>query len=243
MKFKKIGIYVLVFMNLFFIFLQSTTAITKEEGVMEAFKNSKASIEGININAHVNMANVFTNSSEGKEICFKLGNALGLENMKIKDTSEKENIQLCLRGKKEGETICVIVQSIQEKEIRETNIVIDFVDDELVDISVVGKKLEGILQNYGKVKVTSCMTGSFEGKLNRVQKENVLEKLVKGLKIKEIEGFRDGKMVSIVGFSSKIKDYISYGGNKVNINIALRYNSYEGKTYLWIGTPLIAIGY
>ena len=29
----------------------------------------------------------------------------------------------------------------------------------------------------------------------------------------------------------------------MNLNIAIRYNEYEEKTYIWIGTPIITIGY
>jgi hypothetical protein len=29
----------------------------------------------------------------------------------------------------------------------------------------------------------------------------------------------------------------------MNLNIGIRFNEYEGKTYIWIGTPIIAIGY
>ncbi|HNU80805.1 MAG TPA: YwmB family TATA-box binding protein [Bacillota bacterium] len=30
---------------------------------------------------------------------------------------------------------------------------------------------------------------------------------------------------------------------KVNVQLAMRYSSYDDRTYIWIGTPLIPMGY
>ncbi|TCO78805.1 YwmB family TATA-box binding protein [Marinisporobacter balticus] len=243
MKVKRIFIYGFILMNLFLMFLNHTTAIAKEEGIMEGFNASKAVAEEVNINAYVNMAHVFKNASEGREICLSLAKELGIQRKEIEDTSEKGNIQVILHGEKEQGTICVIVQSSEYEAVKETNIVIDMVYEGLVDVNTVGENIKAILKKYGKATVTSCITGSFNGKLNNAQKEKIVKNMMEYLEATEIEGLREKNMISIVGFSSKIKDYISYGGNQVNINIAMRYNAYEGKTYLWMATPLIAIGY
>jgi len=32
-------------------------------------------------------------------------------------------------------------------------------------------------------------------------------------------------------------------GKKVNMNLAIRYNSYEDRTYIWLATPVITVEY
>ncbi len=44
-------------------------------------------------------------------------------------------------------------------------------------------------------------------------------------------------------FTPYIEEYIYTGSRKMNLNIAIRFNEYEDKTYIWIGTPIITIGY
>jgi len=40
-------------------------------------------------------------------------------------------------------------------------------------------------------------------------------------------------------FTPYIEQYIYTGSRKMNLNIAIRFNEYEDKTYIWIGTPII----
>ena len=40
-----------------------------------------------------------------------------------------------------------------------------------------------------------------------------------------------------------LDENIISGGKPVNVQVAMRYNSYKDKTYLWIGVPVISIEY
>ncbi|QZY55530.1 YwmB family TATA-box binding protein [Crassaminicella profunda] len=244
LNFKKICLYLFIFMNLLCILSFHTVAMTKEEGIIKTIKSTDAVVEEVNINAYVNMDKVFTNGSKAKKISLDLAEKLGVKKEKIEDTSTKENIQICLVGKgKDEETICIIIQSTEYEELEETNIVVDVIDHELDHLNDLSKKIEEALTDFGKPHLTSCITASYKGELTQVQKENIIEDIEKNMDAKEVESFRDEAMISITSFSSKIKNYTSYGGKKVNLHIALRYNSYEDKTNLWIGTPFISIGY
>ena len=127
--------------------------------------------------------------------------------VRIKDTSTKENVQICLIGKgKKEETVCIIVQSTEYKDLKETNIVIDAVDDELDYLNSLSQKIKEALAPFGKANITSCITGSYKGKLNDVQKKGIIENIKKIMDAKEVEVFRDENMISITSCSSKIKD-------------------------------------
>lgn len=243
MLLKKIGLY-LLFISIVGLSFFQTDAITKEQGILKAFESSEAAVEEVNMNAYVNIENVFKTPSEGKKICLEIAKKLQVKDETIEDTSTEENTQIYMEGKsEEGGVIRIIVQGTAYEEIKETNLVVDVIENKLTDLDLLAEKMKEALGVYGKVTLTSCITGSYIGELDDAQKEEVAKNVMKILQAKEIEGFREENMISITGFSSKIKDYISYGGHKVNINVALRYNSYENKTYLWIATPLIAIGY
>ncbi len=60
---------------------------------------------------------------------------------------------------------------------------------------------------------------------------------------KVIEKYRDQQVLSFSIFTPYIEQYIYTGREKMNLNIVIRYNEYENKSYIWIGTPIITIGY
>jgi len=92
-------------------------------------------------------------------------------------------------------------------------------------------------------KINSCITGSFEGKLEYTEMNNVCKKIFNEAGAKKVEGMRDGNFISISAYSPAINDYIRVEENKVNLNVAIRYNSYENKTYIWLATPVITTEY
>ncbi|WZL73621.1 YwmB family TATA-box binding protein [Clostridiaceae bacterium 35-E11] len=243
---KTISLYILIMVNLLLMpYYSSTKAMTNELGIMTAFAATEAELKEINVNAHVNMKEVFTTPEKASKVSLDLASKLGLQQSTIKDTSTEGNTQVYLGGQgKTGDTIAIIVQSTKDVSIRETNIVIDMVQEgEFVEIDGLGNTIKDVLKPYGTAKLTSCITATYPGKLRKTDKEKIAKNVFHSLDAKEIEGLREENIISIVGFSPKIQDWISYGGNKANLNVALRYNSYEDRTYLWIATPLIAIGY
>ena len=52
---------------------------------------------------------------------------------------------------------------------------------------------------------------------------------------------KDEFSLNIMGFSPLLPEGIEILGQNYNINIVMRYNSEEDKTYLWIGTPVISL--
>ncbi|MCT4607188.1 MAG: YwmB family TATA-box binding protein [Marinisporobacter sp.] len=241
---KKVCLYLFIFMNIAFVLSVDTVAMTKEEGIIKTIKSTDAVVEEINVNAYVNMDKIFTQPSKGEEICFALAEKLAVKKEKIENASTKENTHVYLTGEgKNKETICIILQSSEDEDVKETNIVINRVDHQLKDLSSESEKIREALADYGEPKVNVCLIGSFRGKLNSVQKEEILKSIKKNMDASEKESFRDKNMISITSLSSKIKEYTTYGGKKVNLHIALRYNSYEDKTNIWIGTPFITIPY
>ena len=50
-------------------------------------------------------------------------------------------------------------------------------------------------------------------------------------------------ITSYTVFTPYIDNYIFFFRKRVNLNLAIRYNEYENRTYIWIGTPIITTGY
>ncbi len=92
-------------------------------------------------------------------------------------------------------------------------------------------------------KITSCMTGSFEGKLGQNNLNDISKRILKEVRATNIEGIRDGNLISVSAYSPFIRESVNVNKSKINLNLAIRYNSFESKTYIWLATPIITTEY
>lgn len=101
-----------------------------------------------------------------------------------------------------------------------------------------------VFKKYGiEPRINSCITGSYDGKLGYNQLNEVCAKVFKQADARKVEGMRDDKLISVSAYSPSINRFIEVNNKKVNLNLAIRYNSYEDKTYIWLATPVITIEY
>ncbi|HPT91607.1 MAG TPA: YwmB family TATA-box binding protein [Acetivibrio sp.] len=121
------------------------------------------------------------------------------------------------------------------------SVTVDSTKYELEDI------YKGLLKTLDKYKISSkintCITGCFEGKLNYDALNKVCIRVLKNADAKKVNGITNNNLISVSAYSPGIDNTILENGKKVNMNLAIRYNSYENKTYIWIAIPVITIEY
>jgi uncharacterized protein (DUF1330 family) len=101
-----------------------------------------------------------------------------------------------------------------------------------------------ILENLGgKATITTCITGSLDGKIDGDKIEETIITILNKLESKIVDRVSDEHYISISAYSPKINESIIIGNDVLNINIATRYDSYTDRTYLWLGVPIIATQY
>lgn len=104
--------------------------------------------------------------------------------------------------------------------------------------------LAGLVEELGaKPVVNLSITGSMDGKFTDEEVSGLCGKALESIDANIIEGINSNGLVSITAFSPSIKEAVNVNGRRVNVNIAARYNSYEGKTYIWLATPVIITEY
>lgn len=104
--------------------------------------------------------------------------------------------------------------------------------------------LAGLVEELGaKPEVNLSIAGSMEGRLSEAEIEELCGKVLDSIHADIIEGIRNNELVSITAFSPSIRSAVMVNGKRVNVNMAARYNSYEGRTYIWLATPVIVTEY
>ncbi len=117
----------------------------------------------------------------------------------------------------------------------------DFADMKIEDTALYVKDM---FKRYKvKPKSNSCITGCFEGKLGYEKLNEISRKILKVAGAKKVNGISDNNLISVSAYSPLIGNTLKIDGKKVNMNLAIRYNSYENKTYIWLASPVITIEY
>jgi len=112
------------------------------------------------------------------------------------------------------------------------------------DMETTRDRVIAAMDRYGiAAHVNSCITGSFEGKLTDRQMNDVSKAIFKGAEARKVEGIRERNLISVSAYSPVIDDYIKVDDKKVNLNLAIRYNAFEDRTYIWLATPVISKEY
>jgi hypothetical protein len=147
----------------------------------------------------------------------------------------------------EGNPITIMISSYLDSESKtgETTLFINFIKSgKYFNISGIIERIEGIFKKFSKpVEITTCIIGTIEGKLKEEDLKKNVNYAMKKVKGKVVEEYFDSSISSYTAFTPLIESSIFSGEKKVNLNLAIRYNEYEEKTYIWIGTPIITTGY
>ena len=106
------------------------------------------------------------------------------------------------------------------------------------------KSVGDILTGDGiEANVNSCITGNFADRLDNKQIDEVCARIFKRVGAQKVEGIKESSLTSISAYTPAIGKSVRVDGSRINLNLALRYNSYEGKTYIWLATPVITTEY
>jgi Protein of unknown function (DUF1779). len=112
------------------------------------------------------------------------------------------------------------------------------------NINDMGRKAAECLKEYGcEPSVNYCVTGRINGKLSDFDRIFITDSIMRYAGARKIDSINYNGLMSISGYSDVFPCSVKYNNDRMNINVASRYNSFEDMTYFWIGTPVIGIEY
>lgn len=104
--------------------------------------------------------------------------------------------------------------------------------------------LEAAMKIWSRdTSVNVCITGSIDGSLDEEEVNAICDIILDSTGSNKVEGLKQDEFVSVSAFSPAIGNAVRVNGKRINLNMAVRYNSYEGKTYIWLASPVIATEY
>ena len=211
---------------------------------LETFNNTQADFKFYNIKAN-GLINYDITKNEIKDICIAIINDLGLEESDIKweeKWGEKEK-QIYIQSNNSNKSISIIGI---KKNSNESYIIVDILDNKvyknIVDIYTI---LEKSLYKYSNiVDISTCISGEFSKKLQFSKYDDIFQEILYNMSAEEIDRVESENMVSITAYSELFDEYyLEYLGNKINLNIGIRYSEDDDKTLIYIATPIIKLDY
>ena len=211
---------------------------------LETFNNTQADFKFYNIKAN-GLINYDISKNEIKDICIDIVNDLGLEESNIKwdekwDENEK---QIYIQSNNSDKNISIIGI---KKNSNESYIIIDILSNkvykDIVDIYTI---IETSLYKYSNVvDISTCISGEFSKNLQFSKCNDILQEILYNMNAEEIDRIKNENMISVTAYSKLLdKNYLEYLGNKINLNIGIRYSEDDDKTLIYIATPIIKLDY
>lgn len=224
-----------------------TGALTEEEALVKAFESTGAGVLESTISCWTKLNDRFISKEQletemGRVVDFvKLDNTSIVKNVENDDTLNK----LVLYGTKGNKAYNLAIESVKQGEAGETYMVFDvFLDKDYGELASVRQEIIDALQlEKEAINFSSCIVGTYKGELSKKESDRKSELALQSIDARRVEGIEDDTMKSISAFSSNVGGYVMSEHNRVNVQLAMRYSTYDDKTYIWIGTPLIPMGY
>lgn len=215
----------------------------QEQVLLETFKQSNCNIVKSNINTYAPLKINLKTFNEMEEYLKLINKNIGIES--IQEFNKEQSKQI------------MIVEEIYESENAKLNLRIETINDTksylIVDTTIynnwnnlilIKEQIDNIFKKLSlDTNVSITMAGSYDGNLDYSKKKHITSEIMNLLDAKVYEDYNTDRVYSVVGYTKKIKEYIYSQRQKININLALRYNEYENKTYLYLATPLITTEY
>lgn len=248
-------------------------AIVEEKNVLvNAFESSGAKFIEANVNTALHIPDTFWDIEDMEIIAKELIDDFDLSgtikdisdqqqydpyliekrNMDFKDTIFIEKVSQIgynqfrvIARQKDGKFTVFILHSTNFDGNKQAHIIIDIVQNKgYKDIVEVSKRSKKILQKYGgSIETTLCFVGNYPQEMSKDENLKKIQDIAKFLKAKKVEEVIEESYISTTLYTPLIADSITYQQKTVNLHLAMRYNAYEDKTYLWLATPLITTTY
>ncbi|MBN4050686.1 MAG: hypothetical protein COA82_04770 [Alkaliphilus sp.] len=245
---------------------------TKRHALINAFEISNADFFEANIHTSLYLKDVFFEISEMEIKKDELISKLQLEG-EIKTIEGRENFDSFMMQEtfsdtregiysnrisedgynqitvvsfdKSGKITVIILYSSKYEDEKESFVIIDRTQNmRYEDIEIDKKTNEELLIKYGdEIETTICLVGTYHGRLTEIEKQKIFESLIKELDATVIDNVLNQMYTSATLYTPYIYEKVEFDETNINLQVAMRYNGFENKTYIWIATPFITYTY
>lgn len=224
-----------------------TTTLMEDEALITSFESIGADVLESTLSCWTKLNDRFLTIKQLEAEMTGIVRRINPDKIIVEKCVESDNKlnKIILYGSKDNKTYNIAIESIKQENAGETYIVFDVsMDESYKDLISERQNIVKALEvDESSINFSSCIIGTYEGRLAEAEADKKSGTALQSINAKKVEGIENEELRSISAFSSNVKGYVMSDDERVNIQLAIRYSSYDDKTYIWIGTPLIPMGY
>jgi len=226
---------------------EKTVAIEKVISIDDVFKASNSEWMQVNVNgwAMINLSDVSMDNIQ--EIGLDAARYFELKSYDVFKNENQFMKQVNINGLDfNGDVVNIIISSeVGSGDEDETYIVVDIVSrDQARSSSHMLEKQRKFFEELGTVPfISTTITGTFFEEYDENQMESICRKVFEGVGGEIAQIMKEDGIISMAGYSPHMENAIRAGGDFINLQVAIRYSPYWGKTYIWVGNPVITTEY
>ncbi len=245
---KKKGIIIFLLLVLFINYANAEIVKVKnEELIIESFKETNSKLKSFNISYNGVVNDRFMDKDEAENISTEILKSIEFKEDYREVVEDSKMTKISIYGQVKGENISLIIYSYLDDSNNKgkTTIFVDISGNkDYKRVVELGSKMsKTLMQQNIKPKITTCIVGAYDGQLEDKHKKEILKKITSLTQSKEVESLVNKEITSYSLYSKNIDNYIYSGTNKINLNIAIRYDEYRDESYIFIASPIITMGY
>lgn len=117
-------------------------------------------------------------------------------------------------------------------------------EDENISAQQLQEKIKTIIEKNGhSPQINTCLIGWLDGKLRDGEWRNSLQNALNITHARNVNQIETEHFVSCTGFTPEIAEWLQVDNQLINLNIAMHYSQYDGRTYVTIASPIITREY
>ena len=185
----------------------------------------------------------YLTQEEKERLVENIASALGITSSYGLATVYEEEVNTTVLSKESVNGSVTIKAITQEPQVQYVYVNITVYNN--IDCAVSYRELvEGMFDAMGiQGNVNMNLVGSIEGTLNSTEKNELVDGLLDRLGAKVVAENRDSDIFTIYAYSKGAGSYITIGGNKINMNIAIGYDEEQDRTKVYLASPINSLDY
>lgn len=222
-------------------------SLTEEEAIVTSFKSTGADVLESTISCWTKLNNRFIDMEQIETEMNRIVRRIDPDKSVVVKNDERDGglkkiVVYCFKGNR---TYSIAIESVKQETVEETYAVIDVSIDRSYEELIAERQnmIDAVHKPEGSINFSSCIIGTYRGRLDKKEADKKSRIALQSINASRVEGMEKDELKSISAFSSSVGGYAVSDEVRVNVQLAIRYSSYDDKTYIWIGTPLIPMGY
>ena len=219
----------------------------RKVSISTAFTDSAGGEEWCEIDTHIEGYGKFgvcyLTQEEKERLVENIASALGITSSYGLATVCEDEVNTTVLSKESVNGSVTIKAITQEPQAQYVYVNITVYNN--IDCAVSYRELvEGMFDAMGiQGNVNMNLVGSLEGALNSTEKNELADGLLDRLGAKVVTENRDNDIFTIYAYSKGAGSYITIGGNKINMNIAIGYDEEQDRTKVYLASPINSLDY